>query len=133
MRWNEHGEIVVLGLSGRLSRDEPPPGLVALVDDLDGILLGLGLSGEGEDVLKSGKKGKRSAFGRVRAKREGKRRNEPRAFHQGSAVKTRRKDRNHQLSDERKGGVDSFSPPRETKRDERNGPCRFGTTRWWLG
>lgn len=65
-RRDEHAEIVVLGLSGRLSRDEPPPGLVALVDDLDGVLLGLGLSGEGEDVLK---KGERTRPGQISVER----------------------------------------------------------------
>lgn len=37
--------------SGGLALDELLPGLVALVDDLDGVLLGLGLTREGKDVL----------------------------------------------------------------------------------
>jgi len=42
---------VGIGLGGSLGADELLPCLVAFVDDLDGVLLGLGLSGEGKDVL----------------------------------------------------------------------------------
>ena len=41
-----------IGLGGSLGADELLPCLVAFVDDLDGVLLGLGLSGEGKDVLR---------------------------------------------------------------------------------
>jgi hypothetical protein len=41
---------VGLGLGG-LANDELLPSLVTLVDDLDGVLLRLGLTREGEDVL----------------------------------------------------------------------------------
>lgn len=46
-----HGEIVRGGLSGALAADETAPGLVALVDDLGGVLLVLRLTGERELVL----------------------------------------------------------------------------------
>jgi hypothetical protein len=45
-------DAVSLGLGGTLVADELLPCLVTLVDDLDGVLLGLGLSGEGKDVLR---------------------------------------------------------------------------------
>jgi hypothetical protein len=48
---HSHGQVVRGGLGGRFTRDELLPELVGLVDDLDGVLLGLGLTGEGEDVL----------------------------------------------------------------------------------
>lgn len=52
-RTSSHAQVVSLGLGGRLAHDELPPGLVTLVDDLDGVLLGLGLTREGKDVLYS--------------------------------------------------------------------------------
>ena len=48
---NAHGEVVGRRLGGALARDEPPPGLVALVDDFGGVLLVLRLAGERELVL----------------------------------------------------------------------------------
>ena len=50
---HSHGKLVLVGLVGELASDELPPGLVALVDNFDGVLLGLGLTREGEDVLMS--------------------------------------------------------------------------------
>ena len=44
-------DAVVLGLGSSIGADELLPCLVTLVDDLDGVLLGLGLSGESKDVL----------------------------------------------------------------------------------
>jgi hypothetical protein len=44
-------DAVGLGLGSSIGADELLPSLVTLVDDLDGVLLGLGLSGEGKDVL----------------------------------------------------------------------------------
>jgi hypothetical protein len=44
-------DAVGLGLGSSIGADELLPCLVTLVDDLDGILLGLGLSGESKDVL----------------------------------------------------------------------------------
>ena len=46
-----HGQVVRGGLGGRFTRDELLPEFVGLVDDLNGVLLGLGLTREGEDVL----------------------------------------------------------------------------------
>jgi len=45
-------DAVSLGLGSSIGADELLPCLVTLVDDLDGVLLGLGLSGESKDVLK---------------------------------------------------------------------------------
>lgn len=50
-RDDAHGEIVVGGLSGRLASDEAAPRLVALVDDLHGVLFVLRLAGERKGVL----------------------------------------------------------------------------------
>ena len=44
-------DAVSLGLGSSIGADELLPCLVTLVDDLDGVLLGLGLSGESKDVL----------------------------------------------------------------------------------
>ena len=44
-------DAVGLGLGSSIGADELLPCLVTLVDDLDGVLLGLGLSGESKDVL----------------------------------------------------------------------------------
>jgi hypothetical protein len=44
-------DAVGLGLGSSIGADELLPSLVTLVDDLDGVLLGLGLSGESKDVL----------------------------------------------------------------------------------
>lgn len=44
-------DAVCLGLGSSIGADELLPSLVTLVDDLDGVLLGLGLSGESKDVL----------------------------------------------------------------------------------
>jgi hypothetical protein len=46
-------DAVGLGLGGTLVTDELLPCLVTLVNDLDSVLLGLGLSREGKDVLSS--------------------------------------------------------------------------------
>jgi hypothetical protein len=46
-----HVDVVSLGLGGGLADNKLPPCLVALVDDLDSVLLGLGLSRESKDVL----------------------------------------------------------------------------------
>lgn len=48
---HSHAQVVRLGLGSRLALDELSPCLVALVDDLDGVLLGLCLAREGKDVL----------------------------------------------------------------------------------
>lgn len=47
-----HGDVVGVAAGGGLTVKELAPSLVALVDDLDGVLLRLGLAGEGEDVLR---------------------------------------------------------------------------------
>ena len=44
-------DAVSLGLGSSIGADELLPCLVTLVDDLDGVLLGLSLSGESKDVL----------------------------------------------------------------------------------
>jgi hypothetical protein len=44
-------DAVGLGLGGTLVTDELLPCLVTFVDNLDGVLLGLGLSRESKDVL----------------------------------------------------------------------------------
>jgi len=44
-------QVVLLSFAGDLTGHEPPPGFVALVDDLSSVLLVLGLAGEGELVL----------------------------------------------------------------------------------
>ena len=49
---HSHGKLVLVGLVGELASDELPPSLVRLVDDLDGVLLRLGLAREGKDVLR---------------------------------------------------------------------------------
>jgi hypothetical protein len=43
--------VVRVGLVGSLASDKLAPSLVGLVDDLDGVLLGLCLTGESKDVL----------------------------------------------------------------------------------
>ena len=48
---NVHGDFIAGSLCWRLASDESLPSLVALVDDFGGILLVLGLTGEGELVL----------------------------------------------------------------------------------
>lgn len=46
-----HGKVVGSGLRRALASDELAPGFVALVDDLGGVLLVLGLARESELVL----------------------------------------------------------------------------------
>ena len=46
-------DAVGLGLGRSIGADELLPCLVTLVDDLDGVLLGLGLTGESKDVLRN--------------------------------------------------------------------------------
>jgi hypothetical protein len=48
---DSHGQLVLVSLGGGFTTDELLPKLVSLVDDLDGVLFGLGLSGESKDVL----------------------------------------------------------------------------------
>lgn len=48
---NSHREIVLVSLGGGFTSDETPPSFVRLVNDFDGVFLGLGLAREGKDVL----------------------------------------------------------------------------------
>jgi len=65
-------DAVSLGLGSSVGADELLPCLVTLVDDLDGVLLGLGLTGESKDVLRN-----------QLCSREKKIARSPRAFHRG--------------------------------------------------
>ena len=50
-RSNAHGQVVAVSLGGRLASHQPLPRLVALVDDLDRVLLALGLARERKHIL----------------------------------------------------------------------------------
>ena len=101
---DSHGELVIGSLVWDLSRDELSPSLVGLVDDLDGVFLVLGLSGEGKDVLR---------LALSCSNLEGV---------SGSGLQFAPRIANRPLTNER----EKLDSPLAFHR----GSCRFGTTRW---
>lgn len=65
-RASSHAQVVSFGLGGGFTHNELPPSLVTFVNDFDGVLLRLGLTGEGKDVLSNQRRSGRPTLWEIR-------------------------------------------------------------------